>query len=650
MNLLSFHPWTSFIKFDYHPIIFLLMKRFLTSIFPFTLLTVALIIGLNYNAQTKNEYPWQSNEFYHLNNLPVFQQKIEAEKFITVIKNQSNNLPFKELDNKFVVLTIGKNYREFSNTIKLFTDFYEIHLDFGQKLSEKELNAIEHADHCIISFHINENESIPENAMAPYHKIHCHGKRTLVYFTPFSFLKNNKIPHQESLVMSYENHPYIQDRTAQLLFGAIPATGKLTEELSAFHPKGSGIEFPWGGRLKFCDPEEVGVNPDKLKEIDKIAQNGIAQGAYPGCEIVAAVDGKIFYRKTFGTHKYKDSIKVNINDVYDLASITKIGASTTGLMFLQSKGKFNIDKNLVDYIPEWVKGTKMEGLALKDMLTHQAGLKAWIPFYLNVLKDNQPDPKLFNKSETKEFNRLVADNLWMREDYVDSMYKQISSQPLGPKEYKYSDLGYYFIMKLIEKQSKYDLNHFLRSQIYEPMGLRSMGYNPLHCFDKSRIVPTENDTKFRKQLVQGYVHDPGAAMLGGVCGHAGLFANATDLASLMQMFLNKGYYGGVQYIKPEVVDLYTTNPFTTNYRGIGFDKPKFEGGGTCTKLASKKSFGHSGFTGTLAWADPENQLNYVFLSNRVCPDQENRKIIDLHIRTDIQRVLYEALSERKNEK
>jgi CubicO group peptidase (beta-lactamase class C family) len=238
----------------------------------------------------------------------------------------------------------------------------------------------------------------------------------------------------------------------------------------------------------------------------------------------------------------------------------------------------------------------------------------------------------------------------MREDYVDSMYKQISSQPIGAKEFKYSDLGYYFIMKIIEKQSKHELNHFLKTQIYEPMGLRTMGYNPLNCFDKSRIAPTENDTKFRKQVVQGYVHDPGAAMLGGVCGHAGLFGNATDLASLMQMFLNKGYYGGIQYLKPEVVDLYTTNPFKTNHRGIGFDKPKLEGGGTCTRLASPKSFGHSGFTGTLAWADPENQLNFVFLSNRVFPDQENRKIIDMGIRADIQRVLYEALKERKKSK
>ena len=622
------------------------MKR-LTSIFPFALLALILIIQLSFIAQTKNDIPWLSNRYVHLNSLPVYQQKMEAEKLITVIKNQHNTLPFSKLDNKIVVLTIGENYTEFIKTIHLFANITEIHASFSNKLTESQKKIIEHADYLIVSIHVNETQALPTDALDEFHNVHCHGKKTVVFFTPFEFAKEVKIPHHDALVLAYENHPYIQNRTAQLLFGAIPASGKLPEDFSAFHPKDSGIELKWGGRLKFTDPEEVGINPAKLAEIDKIALNGIAQGAYPGCEIVAAVDGKIFYRKSFGTHTYKDTTKVNINDIYDLASITKIGASTTGLMFLQSHGKFDVSKKLADYLPEYVQGTNMERLLLKDMLTHQAGLKAWIPFYLQVLKDNEPNPSLFSKTETGKFNRKVAENLWMNEDYVDSMYKQIAAQPLGPKEYKYSDLGYYFIMKLIEKQSKHNLDHFLRTQLYEPIGLRSMGFNPLTCYNAATIAPTENDTKCRKQLVKGYVHDPGAAMLGGVCGHAGLFANATDLASLMQLFLNKGFMGNVQYLKPEVVDMYTTNPFSYNHRGIGFDKPKLEGGGTCTKLASKRSFGHSGFTGTLAWADPENQLNFVFLSNRVCPDQENRKIIDMHIRTDIQRVLYEALADRK---
>ena len=622
------------------------MKRF-TSIIPFALLALILIIQLSFNAQTKNDIPWLSSRYFHLNNLPVYQQKMEAEKLITVVKNQHNNLPFSSLDSKFVLLTVGEDHAEFTKTIQLFSAITEIHISFSGKLTEAQKKTIEHADQFILSIHVNENHSLTEQALDEFHKLRCSGKKTVVFFTPFEFAKNVKLPHNDALVLAYENHPYIQNRTAQMLFGAIPATGKLPDDFSAFHPKNSGIELKWGGRLKFTDPEEVGIDPVKLAEIDRIALNGIKQGAYPGCEIVAAVDGKIFYRKSFGTHAYTDTTKVEIDDIYDLASITKIGASTTGLMFLQSHGKFDVSKKLADYIPEYVEGTNMERLLLKDMLTHQAGLKAWIPFYLQVLKDNEPNQALFSKTETPKFNRHVADDLWMNEEYVDSMYKQIAAQPLGPKDYKYSDLGYYFIMKLIEKQSKHDFDHFLRTQLYEPMGLRSMGFNPLNCHNESTIAPTENDIKFRKQLVRGYVHDPGAAMLGGVCGHAGLFANATDLASLMQLFLNKGSMGNVQYLKPEVVDIYTTNPFSYNHRGIGFDKPKLEGGGTCTKLASKRSFGHSGFTGTLAWADPDNQLNFVFLSNRVCPDQENRKIIDMHVRTDIQRVLYEAVAGRK---
>ena len=626
------------------------MNRRLTAVLPFIILTAIVIFQLDFMAQTQNEIPWKSTEFRHLNSLPVHQQKMEAEKQITVLKNSKDLLPFSALDKKFVVLTVGEGYQEFTKTISLYTDFTEININFFEELKQDKLKLIEHADHFILSIHVSENQNLGKQALDFFHKLHCHGKRTVVLFAPLNYIKESKIPHHDALVMSYENHPYILDRTAQVLFGAIPTNGKLPSDLSKNYSAGSGEKLKWGGRLKFTDPEEVGVDPKKLQEIDNIALKGISAGAYPGCQIVAAVDGKIFFRKTFGNQRYEKSNPVKIDDIYDLASITKIGASTTGLLFLESRGKFDISKKINAYIPEWVNGTKMENLELKDMLTHQAGLKPWIPFYLNVLKNNAPDPALFSSKESDKFTRHVADDLWMKEDYVDSMYKQISSQPLGVKEFKYSDLGYYFIMKIIEKQSKQDLNHFLKTQLYEPMGLRTLGYNPMNCFDKNRIAPTENDTKFRKQVVQGYVHDPGAAMLGGVCGHAGLFGNATDLASLMQLFLNKGYYGGIQYIKPEVIELYTTNPFKTNHRGIGFDKPKLEGGGTCTRLASPKSFGHSGFTGTLAWADPENQLNFVFLSNRVYPDQENRKIIDMGIRADIQRVLYEALKDRKKSK
>lgn len=611
------------------------------------LIFLAILVALTQDIFAQNQILWRSPEFIQLNSLSVSQQKMEAEKQITVLKNSKDLLPFGVLDKKFVILTVGEGYQEFTKTIELFTDFTEININFFEEIEDDKLKLIRHADHFILSIHISDSQRYNEQALNYLQKIRCQGMRTVVLFVPSNVLRDFKIPPHDALIMSYENHPFILDRTAQVLFGAIPAQGKLKNDLTKFHTEGDGLDLRWGGRLKFTDPEEVGIDSKKLEEIDNIAQKGISSGAYPGCQIVAAVDGKIFYRKTFGNQRYEKSSPVRIDDIYDLASITKIGASTTGLMFLESNGKFDVSKRLNTYIPEWVNGTKMENLELKDMLTHQAGLKAWIPFYLNVLKNNSPDSALFSPKDSAMFTRHVADNLWMREDYVDSMYTQISSQPLGRKEFKYSDLGYYYLMKVIEKQSKQELNHFLRTQLYEPMGLRTLGYNPLNCFDKNRIAPTENDTKFRKQVVQGYVHDPGAAMLGGVCGHAGLFGNATDLASLMQLFLNRGYYGGIQYLKPEVVDLYTTNPFKTNHRGIGFDKPKLEGGGTCSKLASSKSFGHSGFTGTLAWADPENQLNFVFLSNRVYPDQENRKIIDLGIRTDIQRVLYEAVKERK---
>lgn len=281
------------------------------------------------------------------------------------------------------------------------------------------------------------------------------------------------------------------------------------------------------------------------------------------------------------------------------------------------------------------------------MMAHQAGLTAWIPFYKRTLNDGELDDQYYSSIRKGDFSEQVAKDLFIRKDYTDSIYKQIIKTPLGTHSYVYSDLGYYFVKKIIEKQGQKSIDLYLRDELYRPMGLRSICYEPLKRFKLDQIAPTERDMAFRKQLIHGYVHDPGAAMLGGVGGHAGLFSNATDLASLMQMLLNKGFYGGKRYLNENVVDEYTKAQFPGNRRGAGFDRPTPSGGGTCHELASQKSFGHSGFTGTLAWADPEYGINYVFLSNRVYPSQDNWKLRDMNIRTEIHRVIYEAVKSSK---
>ena len=277
------------------------------------------------------------------------------------------------------------------------------------------------------------------------------------------------------------------------------------------------------------------------------------------------------------------------------------------------------------------------------MMAHQAGLTPWIPFYKRTLQNGTWNPAIYSTTKKPGFEHQVAEGLYINDSYKDSMYAQILKSTLGPKKYEYSDLCYYFTQKILEKQIGQTQNLYLEEHIYRPMGLRYMRYLPLQHFDKIHIVPTENDQAFRKQLLHGHVHDPGAAMLGGVAGHAGIFANATDLASIMQLFLNKGNYAGMEFFSEAVCNEYTKQQFPGNRRGAGFDRPNASGGGTCDELASAQSFGHSGFTGTLAWADPKNKVIFIFLSNRVNPSQDNWKIRDMNIRTNIQHVIYQAL-------
>ena len=447
--------------------------------------------------------------------------------------------------------------------------------------------------------------------------------------------------------MAKENHEIAQERVSQLIFGSIGAIAKLGKELRSMDqvfPAGQAIQTSSNGRLKFSSPEEIGVDSKKLTGIDLIAQEGIEKGAYPGCQVLVAVNDQIIWRKCYGKQSYDaNATNVQNNDVYDIASVTKIAASTLLAMHLQSKGHYSLDKKLKDYIPEVTGDGPFGNILIRDMMAHQAGLTPWIPFYKRTIQNGTWNTNIYSQEQKPGFERQVATGLYINDAYTDSMYAQILRSTLGPKKYEYSDLCYYFTQKILEKQIGQKQHTYLEKQIYRPMGLRYMRYLPLEHFDKSHIIPTENDQAFRKQLLHGFVHDPGAAMLGGVAGHAGIFANATDLASVMQLFLNRGEYAGMEFFSESVCNEYTKQQFPGNRRGAGFDRPNASGGGTCDELASSQSFGHSGFTGTLAWADPKNKVIFIFLSNRVNPSQDNWKIRDMNIRTRIQHVIYQSL-------
>lgn len=575
------------------------------------------------------------------------------DKAITVLKNDNDAFPIKRLDQKIARISIGMHAAHLREAIELFANIDHYHYFSIEEALERIPKDMKQYDIVITALHANtvrpkNNFGFGtkfENVLTDLPK----GKQNILvlFGNPLVLKDESSLDKFDAVIAAYENRGMVQKSVAHLIFGAMPSNGKLPITVSKIFPREKGIEVKWGGRLKFSQPEEVGVDPEKLNEIDKIAENGVKKGAFPGCQVVVAVRGKIIYRKSFGTHTYESKDSVQNTDIYDIASVSKIAGSTVGVMRLQTQEKFSLSKELKDYIPEVTGSGSYGSILIRDMMAHQAGLTAWIPFFKKTLKNGELNNMIYSTTRKNEFGTQVAENIWIKDSYTDTIYKQILATPLGSKKYEYSDLGYYFIKKIIEKQTGQSFQDYLMQEIYLPMGLRSMRYQPRNYFPLNRIVPTEKDMVFRKQLVHGYVHDPGAAMLGGIGGHAGLFSNATDLASLMQMILNKGNYGSANYIHSDVVEEYTKAQFTGNRRGAGFDRPTANGGGPCYEGASQLSFGHSGFTGTLVWSDPQYGINYVFLSNRVCPDQDNWKIRDMNIRTEIQRVIYEAVKSAK---
>lgn len=591
---------------------------------------------------------WYSEELSYLNNKSEAEQAIAIEKSIVILKNKDLILPLGGLNRKITAISIGGSSQDFHQTMGLFADFESHQVLSSNELADSTINRIKLNDLCIISLHA-EGLKGQENAINAEHlkvinRLPANQIKIVILFgneVIFEKLDPTKV---DVIIWAKENHYLAQDRVAQLLFGATAAEGKLTKAMGNFKI-GDGIGSKVNGRLKFGLPEELGIDAERLKEIDKIALNGIASGAYPGCQVVVSVKGNIIYRKSFG-EQTKDGNKVKDTDLYDIASITKIAASTLLTMHLCDAGLLNIDKKLGDYIPEVTGNGPYSQINIREMLAHQAGFTPFIKFYSKSMSNGTLLPSIYATDKKAGYELKVADGIYMRNDYVDTMYKQIINTPLGLKKYVYSDLCFYFIQKINEKIVQQKQNDYLLSTIYLPMGLRYARYLPLNFFSKAQIAPTENDKTFRNQLIHGYVHDPGAAMLGGVAGHAGIFSNATDLASIMQLFLNKGEYAGLKFFSEKTINDFTRVQFQGNKRGAGFDRPNASGGGTCDELASSVSFGHSGFTGTLAWADPKDDVIVVFLSNRVNPDQENWKLRDMGIRTKIQHVVYEAVNSR----
>jgi beta-N-acetylhexosaminidase len=607
--------------------------------------------GLN-----NKQYVNPKHLYEDLNNKASFVMNSKlAEASATLLKNEKLLLPLQRLDTmKIIEVSIGdEKANVFSTTLNKYAKVSHVGISHDATKKERDTLFAKLKNYNLVILQLNKtsyrpakNYSCTDGSIELISKI-CEQKNTIACLNsnPYLINKLENINKAKAILCLYEDNEFSQKAGAEAIMGAITVNGRLPITTNLF-VAGTGLDIKTTIRVQYVAPEQMGINSVKLQEIDSIARHGIKENAYPGCQIVAIKDGKVFYQKNFGKQAYDATAeKVNDHTIYDLASLTKILSSSLALMKLSEQKQFDYEQHLDYYFPELV-GTNKSAIHYKDMLTHQSGLPAWLPFWQKTVdKKNGYKSGYYSDEYSEEFPVQVAKGLYVVKDFNDSIYNQIMSCKMEETcKYVYSDIGYYFSKILIEKLTKTTLNNYVQSQFYKPLNL-GLTYLPLSVYPSEQIAPTENDLKFRKQLVRGYVHDQGAALMGGVAGHAGLFGNANDVAVIMQMLLNKGYYAGQQVLDSSVIRQYTSSQFSDNRRGLCFDKPEPDEkkDSPVTKECSLKSFGHSGFTGTFAWADPENGLIFVFLSNRVYPSADENKLAKLGIRGKIHRALYEAV-------
>ncbi|WP_245705369.1 glycoside hydrolase family 3 N-terminal domain-containing protein [Chitinophaga filiformis] len=593
-----------------------------------------------------------------------------GEHAITLLKNDNNLIPFTQhTPGKVAVIAVGADVNNaFLQTVKAIRPDVNSFIFTARQAETQVPPIVERLKRdyqaVIISLHNYARRPANNFAISSAERLLIQQLQqempsaTVVFGNPYAIQYFCDAP---TIIAAYEDDEITQRTAAAILFGQQVAKGKLPVTVCPGFPYGTGIiQTPpppappvVKTELQHVKPETVGMSSQILQHIDVLANQMIAKGAAPGCQILAMKDGKIVYDKTFGFFDYSKREPVTTSAVYDLASVTKICATTISVMRLYDEGKLSLDSTLGDYLP-WVKGTNKAGLRIRDVLLHQAGLVAFIPFYRDVMDaKGVPDTALFHAYADSTFSVRVAEHMYMRADYVDTMYRRILESPLKPQQgYVYSDNDFIFLGEIVEQLTGKKLNRYVRETFYEPLGMANTGFRPRERFQLSQLAPTENEPVFRRQWIRGDVHDPGAAMFGGVAGHAGLFSNAEDLAILMQMLLNGGKYDGKEYIKSETLQLFTAYNSNMSRRGLGFDKPEKDNGkrgeAYPCKSASPLTFGHTGFTGTCIWVDPQSQLVFIFLSNRVCPaGGDNKKLMTLHVRENIMEVLYEAMEGKK---
>jgi CubicO group peptidase (beta-lactamase class C family) len=625
--------------------------------------SVKKILNAKYKLKLNNGFQKLEKEDIHekLNSTEAINlnKKLYAEA-ATLVKSKNNFIPIHILDTtNFASLSMrGDKNSVFQQYLNKYAEFTHYNLpkesvDLGDYT--QLMNQLKNYETIVVGIHAMNNSAskrfgLKEEDLLFLQNLSEEANVVLTVFgNPYSLKYLQSFEH---VLMMYEDNDITQQLAPQMLFGAKPIRGKIPISASPNMKVGSGINTNTLNRFGYSSPLDVGMDPKILSEIDGIAEEAIETEASPGCQILVAKDGQIVYEKNYGYQTYHKFSKVEDETIYDLASITKVAATLQSIMFLYDRGIIDLDQKISSYLPELKKSNK-ENMTLRNILTHQAGLVPYVPFWRQTHDMFGLKTPLYQNHEASLYPNQLASGLYGHQVLGDSIWQWVIDSELLEKprwqknyEYRYSDMGYYIMQKISERMMNMTYEEFLAENFYRPMGMTTMGFLPLCRFPENQIAPTENDLVFRNDLIKGWVHDQGAAMVGGIAGHAGLFSNAKDLAILMQMNLWDGTYGGVRYFKKGTVPYFTRKQFSKNRRGLGWDKPvEKEGPSPTSHYASPLTFGHTGFTGTAAWADPEFGLVYIFLSNRIYPDAENRKLIDSNIRTRIMDVIYQSIFE-----
>jgi beta-N-acetylhexosaminidase len=593
------------------------------------------------------------NKYLNRNQALGIKQKL-AEASVTLVNDSKNLIPLRNIEGVNIgTLSINSNLKtKFQERIDCYVQARHYHM-MPQQISQQyqqQIQTLSKFDKVLVSIHTSGKQNdftkdLPDDVIRFLKELQTKTEVILILFgNPYLMKKLNFADH---LILCYENDYISQDATAQSIFGVNDISGTLSVGVTEKWPLGHGIYRGSLRRLGYGLPEMVGLSSDSLKKIDTLMDQMIKLNAAPGAQILIAKDGKIIFQKSYGKLS-DDGYYVSDNTIYDVASVTKVLATTLSAMKLVDDHKLNIKNPIRNYIAG-MDTTDKALLTIGDIMSHHARLFPWIGFFE---KTTLPQ-KSFGYNSTyysgilqEKYTIPVAKGMFMRTDYLDSIYQQIWTSKLRESDkYRYSDLGFFIMQKVIENQSGQTLDEYTYKNFYKPLSLNHTGYKPLLWHSESDIAPTEIDNYFRLQTIRGHVHDMGAAMLGGVGGHAGLFSNAKDMAILMQMLLNKGAYGGTQYLKPETVDLFTTRNVKSTRRGIGFDmkeldvhKPK-----SMSSLAPASTFGHTGFTGTAVWADPENNIVYILNTNRTYPNRHNQSFNNREYRIKVQALIYKAM-------